>query len=94
MLTRAAERWQSQPDNPDHLAVLSAALDLARELPFEANLWAAQNAFFDLRGQVWAEKLAAATAGDAAAREWVAGFVALGEKLGIDVTGLRNQIKW
>ena len=92
MLTRAAERWRDQPDNADLVAVLSQALDLVHELPFEPNLWSAQNAFFDLTTKAWPDKLAAAAGSDALARAWIAGFLTIGEKLKIDVEGLKKQL--
>ena len=55
MLDRAALRWSNQPKQFEPLAALAASVDLARELPFEPNLWTPQNVFFDVRGSAFDE---------------------------------------
>jgi hypothetical protein len=92
VLRRVADRWREQPVQTDLMVLLSAALDLARDMPFEPDLWAPQNVYFDLVGTVFPERVAAAKRGDKAAREWAEGFVAIGEKLGVNVGGLKKQL--
>jgi hypothetical protein len=75
---------------PDELGPLTAGVRLvewARALPFELDLWDAQNGFHDTARTVLPGWLARARAGDPAAREWVAGFRALGEQLRVKLPG-------
>jgi hypothetical protein len=92
VLRRAAERWRDQPAQAELMNLLAAAVDLAREMPFEPDLWVPQNVYFDLAAAVFPERLLATRRRDAAAREWVTAFVALGEKLGINVDALKKQV--
>jgi hypothetical protein len=64
---------------------LEAATGLARELPFEVNVWRAQNNYYQMLHQVYPERLEAATAGDGEAREWVDHFLMLGRNLAVNV---------
>lgn len=92
MLRRAAERWNEQPAQIDRMALLSAAVDLAREMPFEADLWAPQNIYFDFIGTMFPMQVTAAANGGEEAALWVETFIALGEKLGINVEELRKPL--
>ena len=84
MLNRAALRWSNQPKQLEPLASLVASVDLARELPFEPNIWTPQNVFFDVRGSAFDEMTEMAVS-DPVAIQWVDLFLSLGDKLGIVV---------
>jgi hypothetical protein len=88
MLRRAAERWREQPMNLELMELIATALDVARDMPFEPNLWALQNTFFDLIGTATAEHVRLAKTPDPTMRAWVDAFLTLGDKLGIDVRDL------
>ncbi|MDB5308685.1 MAG: malto-oligosyltrehalose synthase [Gemmataceae bacterium] len=92
VLTRLAEEWRVEPTRLDLLQLLSEALDLARQKPLESNVWAPQNVFFDVATSVFTARARLARTGDRPAREWAAAFIALGEKLGIEVDGLKKQL--
>jgi alpha-amylase/alpha-mannosidase (GH57 family) len=69
---------------PDRLEPLTAGVRLAewaRSLPFEVDLWDAQNLFHEMARTLLPGWAARAGAGDPTAREWVAGFRELGERL-------------
>jgi (1->4)-alpha-D-glucan 1-alpha-D-glucosylmutase len=91
MLDRAAFRFRDNPAPLEPLALLAHGVELARELPFQANLWAPQNVFFDLACRVFPAKLESAHAGDHAAQRWVETFLGLGENLSIEVDNLRKK---
>jgi hypothetical protein len=55
---------------------------LARSVPFQVDLWRAQNRCYELRRTVYPGQLEKA-AGDARAAEWVALFKTLGERVGV-----------
>jgi len=84
MLDRAAQRWAAQPEQLEPLATLLAGVELAGELPFESNLWTAQNVYFDVRGRAF-DEAAERSARDPAAARWVEMFLELGDKLGVVV---------
>jgi alpha-amylase/alpha-mannosidase (GH57 family) len=91
MLARAASRWKDQPDQIESMLILSQAVDLAREMPFQPDLWTPQNVFVDLADATFATQARAAADGVAAAGQWVEMFLALGLKLGIDVEPLKKK---
>jgi (1->4)-alpha-D-glucan 1-alpha-D-glucosylmutase len=92
MLDRAAFRWKEQPQQIELLLILVAGIDLARELPFEINLWMPQNVFFDVAETTFLPRAEAAKDGDEAAGRWVDAFLTLGQKLGVNVEPLKK--KW
>ena len=70
--------------DPTELTVLKrvqAAAALVRTLPFEVDLWRAQNVYYELLRAVYPEFLDQADQGDEAAHAWVERFVPLGEAL-------------
>src|SRR5262249_4222154 len=84
MLDRLSHRWESQPEQVEPLAALSASLDVARALPFEPNLWTPQNAFFTAGAPVF-DAMTDRASTDPVAAQWVELYLGLGEKLGIVV---------
>jgi alpha-amylase/alpha-mannosidase (GH57 family) len=87
-LSRSLERLTGElygePASLPLLRRLQALADLTAMLPFEVRLWETQNAFYKLRQDALPRMLDSA-ATDAAAREWVERFRALGARLGVRV---------
>ncbi len=73
---------EAEPEALRHLERLEAAVNLARSLPFEVNLWKVQNRYYDMLQRVRPEFQAR---GGDQARLWLACFDSLGEKLSIRV---------
>ncbi len=76
-------------DNPDDLQRLQAfeaAVDISAMLPFKVRLWQPQNIFYEILQQRYAEFRDRASQNDEAAQAWVKSFLALGEKLNVDVS--------
>lgn len=72
-LERSAERLRQEPDDLELMHALEQAIDMARAMPFEVNLWRVQNLYYEV------VQLRAAAADD----EWRARARALGEKLSV-----------
>ncbi len=92
LLARTAERWREQPGQLDLLESLLAGVDLARELPFEPNLWKPQNVYFELMHSAFDSQAQASADGSEPARQWAQAFIELGEKLGVEVEGLKKKL--
>ena len=71
--------------------VLASGVDLARELPFEPNLWTPQNVYFDGARVACSTQMAEQAASDPVAAKWVDEFLSLGEKLGIVVEAEKKK---
>ncbi len=91
MLDGLAKRLQAAPEALEPLVALTNGIELAHELPFEANFWTAQNVFFDVAAAVYSAKSTAARTGDVTAGQWELAFLAMGEKLGVDVAWLKKS---
>ena len=89
-MTALALRWAGAPEQLEPLAALAASLDVARELPFEPNLWTPQNAFFTARGRAF-DAMTERASSDSVAAQWVELFLAVGEKLGIVVDAEKKK---
>jgi alpha-amylase/alpha-mannosidase (GH57 family) len=71
--------------NPDDLSLLARAADvaaLARDLPFELNLWKTQNSYYEMLRHLQPARQAAADSGNTTAAEWLSLFLTLGDRLG------------
>lgn len=75
-----AEEFRLQPAVP-LLEQLDRAVDVARQLPFEVDLWKAQNAFYDVLQRSYAGYRNRSEGGDVEAHAWIERFTELGEKL-------------
>jgi alpha-amylase/alpha-mannosidase (GH57 family) len=84
-IRRLSERFMQDPYNAELLARLETAAGMARTLPFEVTVWRAQNNYYAMMHRYLAEMKKRADSGDAAAREWVDRFVALGRSLSMKV---------
>jgi alpha-amylase/alpha-mannosidase (GH57 family) len=84
-LERLALEFRDHLARLDYLRRLDAALTLAGELPFEVNLRKVQNIYYEQLQTVYPQWRQRASQGEEGARTWVDHFVALGEKLAIQV---------
>jgi alpha-amylase/alpha-mannosidase (GH57 family) len=84
-IKRLSERLIENSRDLELLKRLEAATGLARRLPFEVNVWRAQNNFYHMLQRVYPEWAARAAGGDELAREWVEHFLGLGRNLSMKV---------
>ena len=85
-LVRMMEQLWADPDDVALLKSLEEAVELARQLPFEVNLWSVQNNYYELTQRVYPEQKLKADSGDEAAKEWLKPFLSLGDKLYVKVS--------
>ena len=81
-LRRLSDAHRSRPADLTAVARFESAVRLARSLPFELDLWHAQNGYHAVRAALLEEHVERAAAGDEAAGRWVGHFLALGDGLG------------
>jgi len=74
-----------RPEDPELLRRMDETVILARSVPFQVDLWRAQNRCYELRRTVHPGQIEKAEKGDVRATEWVALFKTLGERLGVRV---------
>jgi alpha-amylase/alpha-mannosidase (GH57 family) len=79
---RLSELLLETPEDVNLLRRVIEAAKLARELPFETNLWKPQNVYFDISRSIRPERSKRALQGDESAKEWDSLFAELGEALG------------
>jgi hypothetical protein len=92
-LRRMSEQFKQNPNNMDLLLKFETAAGIAKQLPFDVNVWRAQNNFYSMMQQVLPEKESQARAGDTEANAWLDHFVALGRNLSVKVeTFLQLQV--
>jgi hypothetical protein len=84
-IARMTEAFQESPEDLELLEQLDSAVGLARTLPFEVDVWKAQNTYYELLQSIYGEFHEEASQGYADARQWVAAFNALGKKLGFRI---------
>jgi alpha-amylase/alpha-mannosidase (GH57 family) len=84
-LERVAHALQQRPRDLDRLEAWAGLATLTVSLPFEVNLWKAQNVFYELLNTVYPVLRERAAAGDPQAARWVDLFTALGEQLSVVV---------
>jgi alpha-amylase/alpha-mannosidase (GH57 family) len=78
-------RLAADPTDLTVLKKLQATAALVRTLPFEVDLWRAQNVYYELLRGVYPEFLDKADQGDEEAHAWVERFIPLGEALRVRV---------
>lgn len=86
-LDKLSVGFQRAPDEPGLLDYLAEVALLARDIPFDVNLWKTQNICDRMLHLVLPEKRSAAASGDERAAVWVQNFETLGERLGFAVAG-------
>jgi hypothetical protein len=69
---------------------LRDAASFLPDLPFSANLWKAQNVFYQLLRRQYLRQREAEKRGDETARRWVACFEDLGRMLGFQLAPQRS----
>jgi alpha-amylase/alpha-mannosidase (GH57 family) len=77
------DRLRDQPDDPDLLRRVEAAVALVRSAPFKVDLWRAQNRFYEMRRTVFPAMQYQAKEGHEAAQAWVEGFQKVAEGLNV-----------
>ena len=80
-IEKIAVLLQSQPEEIALLRDSTNLVDLARSLPFETDIWKAQNIYFEMMEKKYPGKKKEAERGAAEAKTWVSLFAELGEKL-------------
>jgi alpha-amylase/alpha-mannosidase (GH57 family) len=80
-----AQRFREEPADIAVLQKLGARASLAHSLPFEVNLWAVQNVYYDILRSVYPEVRAKAEHGDEEAGNWVDQYRDLGKALRVRV---------
>jgi hypothetical protein len=84
-IKKLSEQFLENPSDMGLMQKLEGAAALARRLPFEVNIWRAQNNYYRLLQTVFPEVAQKAESGDAEAQEWVRYFVSLGNNLAVRV---------
>jgi hypothetical protein len=84
-IEKLSQKFHEDPGSPDSLRQLEAAVSLGKEMPFDLNLWAVQNRYFEMLRTVLPEWRWKAEHGVEAAHEWVEHFIALGRALSVRV---------
>lgn len=85
-LEQKMEQFFEEPADLDLLQGLEAAVNLARTLPFEVNLWQTQNIYYGMLQTFYPTFLKKAERGNEDAQIWISHFSALGDKLRVRVT--------
>jgi hypothetical protein len=84
-IERLSQRLVEEPENVGLIQRIEQASSLAEELPFEINVWKAQNSYYELLQRFFPDFSERAQRDDPAAREWLSHFVALGRNLHVRV---------
>jgi hypothetical protein len=84
-IQRLSEQLLQDGEDIGFIERLEHAARLARELPFEVNIWKAQNNYYLMLQQVFGQFVEKAKQDDAKAQEWLSHFVALGRNLSVHV---------
>ncbi|MFL6464219.1 MAG: DUF3536 domain-containing protein [Bryobacteraceae bacterium] len=78
-----AARFAGDPSNLNKLHALQNALKIVKQMPFNVNLWSAQNHVYATQTGVFQRIRKKAQRGDAHAQTWVDSYLALNEQLSI-----------
>ena len=84
-IKRLSERLLENPGDLELMKKLEAAAGLARSLPFEVNVWRAQNSYYHLLQNTYPEWVQKMSQGDRIAEDWIKHFIGLGRNLSIKV---------
>jgi alpha-amylase/alpha-mannosidase (GH57 family) len=80
-----AARFADDPSNLNKLYALQNALKIVKQMPFNVNLWSAQNHVYATQTGVFQRIRKKARRGDAHAQTWVDSYLALNEQLSIQM---------
>ena len=86
-----ADEFARQPEELRRLEALDAAINLARSLPFEVDLWKPQNVYHDVFQDVFPRFRRRMAQAENDAEVWMAHFISLGDKLGVSVPGIEDE---
>jgi len=84
-IKRLSEKLLTNPDDIELVKKLEAAVALARSLPFEVNVWRAQNNYYQMLQHTYPQWVQKLEQGDPVARDWIEHFVGLGRNLSVKV---------
>jgi hypothetical protein len=84
-IRRLSEQFMQDPENVELMKKLEAAAGIACDLPFEVNIWRAQNNYYQMLQRILPDFDGRAANGDPAAGEWVDHFIKLGHNLAVKV---------
>ena len=84
-IKQLSQQFVENPDNLELMKKFEAAAGVARSLPFEVNVWRAQNNYYHMLQKIYPKRVEMASRGDALARTWIKHFVALGKNLSMSV---------
>src|SRR5262249_27402994 len=77
-IKRTSEQLLATPGDLQLMIRLELVAGLAKDLPFEVNIWKAQNNYYVMLQRVLPDFVERARLGDAEAQEWVTHFLNLG----------------
>lgn len=80
-IERKADEFRESPEDVALLVDLEGIVGLTRSLPFEVDIWKAQNVYYDALQTIYPEFQEEAAQGYADARAWIQSFIALGKNL-------------
>ncbi|MBE0691051.1 MAG: glycoside hydrolase, partial [Anaerolineae bacterium] len=80
-LSTVARNFREDPTHPELLQQFEVLAELVRDLPFDVDIWLAQNVYYQVQQMHYASQRAAAEQGDEAAADWLAHFEVLGDHL-------------
>ncbi len=84
-IKQLSQQFVENPDNIELMKKFEAAAGVARSLPYEVNVWRAQNNYYHMLQKIYPKRVEMASRGDAVARVWVEHFLALGKNLSVNV---------
>src|SRR5262249_50005565 len=93
MLRRYAERWRETPEQIELLRGLAEGVELAQKVPFEVDLWAPQNVWYEIGKLLLVREEEHAQAGSQSARDWLADYLMLGERLKMSVEEAKKKLE-
>jgi len=83
-IKRMSEQLLENPDDMQLMVKLETAAGLAKGLPFEVNIWRAQNNFYSML-QHLPDYVDRASRGDSQAQQWINHLLALGSNLSVSM---------
>jgi alpha-amylase/alpha-mannosidase (GH57 family) len=84
-IKRMSERLLENPGDLQLMMKLEMAAGLARRLPFEVNIWKAQNNYYSMLHNIYPQFVDRHRAGDTEAQDWMSHFLGLGRNLSVSL---------
>jgi hypothetical protein len=85
-IERIMAKFVATPDNADYFRELLAATEMLNALPFPIDLWQVQNLYHQMLMSAYTGYQTQAQQGNQLAKEWLASFTLLGNRLSIKVS--------